>query len=130
MSRALLITGGVLNSLLAVFHVFLGHSIYRIRDVAAGYRALMIMLNAGGTLFIVLIALASLALTKDMLTTKLGKLVTLFTFLLYASRALEEVTVSTQFSITIFGTCIVISAIYAVLFFLPRQTPVGTDERR
>jgi hypothetical protein len=82
------------------------------------------MLNAGGTLFIVLFTVASLVFTQEMLTTRLGKLVTLFVVLLYASRAIEEIIVAPQFSSFIFGICILISAIYLALLFYPRAEPL------
>lgn len=121
MSKVLLIIGGIFNSLLAVFHVFLGYQIFQIKDIAEGYRALMLMLNAGGTLFIILFAVASLGYVQEMLTTKLGKLISLFVFLLYASRAVEEVIISPEFSLAIFAVCLVIAAIYLVLWLLPMQ---------
>jgi len=131
MSKIILIIGGVLNILLAVFHVFLGYKICQIQDIATNYRALMIMLNVGGTLFIIFFAVASLALTRDMLTTRLGKLVTLFVVLLYASRAIEEVIVSAHFSPFIFGTCILISALYFVLLFIGEKNHLkGNEEQR
>lgn len=121
MKKMLLIIGGILNSLLAVFHVFLGYQIFQIKDIAEGYRALMLMLNAGGTLFIILFAIASLGFSKDMQTTKLGKLISLFVFLLYASRAVEEVIISPEFSAAIFAVCLAIAAIYLVLWLHPMQ---------
>ncbi|MFZ5518045.1 MAG: hypothetical protein ACOY90_15475 [Candidatus Zhuqueibacterota bacterium] len=121
MSKILLIIGGIFNSLLAVFHVFLGYQIFQIKDMAEGYRALMIMLNAGGTLFIILFATASLGFATEMLTTRLGKLISLFVFLLYASRAIEEAIISPEFSLAIFAICIVIAAIYLVVWLLPHQ---------
>jgi hypothetical protein len=130
MSRILLIIGGVLNLLLAAFHIFLGYKIYQIRDIAAGYRALMIMLNAGGTLFIVLFTVASLAFIQDMLTTRLGKLVTLFVALLYASRAIEEIIVSPKFSAFIFGICVLISAIYLALLLIGEKNHLISNEEQ
>ncbi len=66
--------GGALNSVMAAFHVFLGYKIQLFSDIGEGSRTLMSMLDAGGTLFIVLFAVASLAFTEDMLSTKLRKL--------------------------------------------------------
>ena len=125
MSRTLIIIGGVLNVILALFHIFLGYQIYLIQDTAENYRALMIMLNAGGTLFIVLFSVASLAFIKDMLTTQLGKLVILFVVLLYASRAIEEIIISPHFSLLIFTICLLIAAIYfSLLFIRKKNNPV------
>jgi len=50
MHRPLLIAGGVLSSMLAVFHVWLGYQIHLISNITADLRALTEMLNAGGTL--------------------------------------------------------------------------------
>lgn len=118
MIKIFLIIGGILNSLLAVFHFFLGYQIFQFEDVAVGYRALMTMLNVGGTLFIILSAIASLCFMNEMITTKLGKLILIFVFLLYFSRAIEELIISPTFSVIIFLVCMVISAIYLVLFLL------------
>jgi hypothetical protein len=123
MSRILLIIGGVLNLLLAAFHIFLGYTIYQIQDIAANYRALMIMLNAAGTLFIILFTVASFVFIQDMLTTRLGKLLISFVALFYASRAIEEIIVSPQFSLFIFVICVLISAIYVVLLFHRQEEP-------
>ncbi len=121
MSKILLIIGGILNSLLTVFHVFLGYQIFQFKDIAEGYRALMVMLNAGGTLFILLFTIASLGFTKEMLTTKIGKLISLFVFLLYVSRAIEEVILSPEISPAILAICLVISLIYLMVLLLPPQ---------
>ena len=130
MSRILLIIGGVLNILLAAFHVFLGYQIYQIQNIAIFYRALMTMLNVGGTLFIVLFAVASLALTQEMLTTRLGKLVMVFVVLLYASRAFEEIVIAPYYSVYIFGICILMSAIYFVLLVMGRNNQLLVNEEK
>jgi len=126
MLRRFLIIGGILNSLLAVFHLFLGNQILQFKDIAEGYLALMTMLNVGGTLFIILFAIASLCFINEMISTKLGKLISIFVFLLYFSRALEEVIISPTFSAVVFIVCLVISVIYLVFFLLSlkSQKPV------
>ena len=129
MLRRFLIIGGILNSLLAVFHLFLGNQILQFKDIAEGYLALMTMLNVGGTLFIILFAIASLCFINEMISTKLGKLISIFVFLLYFSRALEEVIISPTFSAVVFIVCLVISVIYLVFFLLSlkSQKPVVAE---
>jgi hypothetical protein len=91
MHRPLLIVGGIFNVALALFHVWLGRQIHRLADVNPGHKALMEMLNAGGTLMIIFFAVASLAFAADLLGTRLGRLVLWLVFAVYFSRAIEEV---------------------------------------
>jgi len=121
MAKILLITGGVLNLILMLFHVFLGYQISLIDNIAPGYKELMIMLNVGGTLFILLFTISSLFFIKDMLTTALGKLLIIFIIILYVSRALEEVFIVSQFSMSIFMACLFISLIYIVILTTHRK---------
>ena len=114
MPRILLIIGGAINVFFTLFHILLGYNIYRLPDLPEHYRSLMTMLNAGGATFILFMAIASLALTQEMLTTRLGKLVMLFTAFLYGSRALEEIIVSPHFSTFIFTACMIVAVIYII----------------
>ncbi len=120
MHRTLLVIGGVLNTALALFHVQMGIQLHRLAGVSPGLRALMEMLNAGGTLMIAFFAVASFAAIPDLLATRLGKLVLGLVTLLYASRALEEVILSPRFSAPIFAVCVLIAALYLAVLVLPR----------
>lgn len=53
--------------------------------------------------------------------TKLGRLVLLFVFLLYGSRAVEEIIISTRFSPVIFVVCALLAGLYLVLYFRTRK---------
>ena len=117
MNRVLLRIGGVANALFVVFHVWLGYQIHTSPGIAAGDRPLMEMLNAGGVLFILLFAISSLCYAQEMLETRLGRLVLLFVFLLYGSRAIEEIVISPQFSAAIFVVCALLAGLYLFLFF-------------
>jgi hypothetical protein len=121
MSRIFLIIGGVINVLFVLFHIFLGYNIYQIQNIAVEYRSLMTMLNVGGVLFIALFAIASLGYTQEMLTTRIGSLVTLFVVLLYGSRALEEIVVSSHFSTVIFTACIIVAVVYIIPLVIGRK---------
>jgi hypothetical protein len=125
MNRGLLVVGGVLNVLLALFHFLLGYRIHLLTAVRPEHRALMEMLNAGGALMIVFFAVASLAFAADLLGTRLGKLVLGFVSLLYLSRAAEEIWVATRFSALIFAVCAAIGLLYAALLLLPASSRAG-----
>jgi hypothetical protein len=117
MNRILLRVGGVVNALFVIFHVWLGYQIHTSPGIGAGDRPLMEMLNAGGVLFILFFAIGSLCYAQEMLGTKLGRLVLLFVFLLYGSRAVEEMVISPRFSPAIFIVCALLAGLYMVLFF-------------
>jgi hypothetical protein len=117
MNRILLRIGGAVNALFVIFHVWLGYQIHTSPGIAAGDRPLMEMLNVGGVLFILMFAVSSLYYVEEMLGTKLGRLGLLFVFLLYGSRAVEEIIISPRFSPVIFIICALLAALYLVLFF-------------
>lgn len=119
MHRPLLIAGGILNSILAVFHGWLGYRIHLISSVTPDLRALMEMLNAGGTLMIIFFAIGSFGFASDILGTRLGKLFLGFVSVLYLSRAAEEIVLSPRFSPVIFGVCVLIALIYLAMFLRP-----------
>ncbi len=77
----------------------------------------MEMLNVAVVLFILLFAIASLGYTREVLETRLGRLLSFFVFLLYGLRAAEEIIISPQFSAAIFVVCALIAGLYLVIFF-------------
>lgn len=119
MHRALLLIGGGFNVILTLFHVFLGRQLHLINGVTPGQRALMEMLNAGGTLMVAFFAVASFACVADILNTRLGRLFLWFVVALYVSRAAEEIVVAPHFSAVIFVACAVIAALYAAVAVVP-----------
>ncbi len=121
MNRILLRIGGVVNAFFVIFHVWLGYRIHTSPGITAGDRPLMEMLNAGGVLFILLFAVSSLCYAEEMLGTRLGRVVLLFVFLLYGSRAVEEIIIAPQFSPAIFIVCALLAGLYSVLYFRIRN---------
>ena len=107
----------MVNAFFVIFHVWLGYRIHTSPGIAAGNRPLMEMLNVGGVLIILLFAVSSLCYAQEMLGTKLGRLVLLFIFLFYGSRAAEEIVIAPRFSPMIFIVCALLAALYLVLFF-------------
>lgn len=121
MNRILLRIGGVVNAFFVIFHVWLGYQIHTSPEIAAGNRSLMEMLNAGVVVLILFFAISSLCYVKEMLETKLGRLVLLFVFLLYGSRAMEEIVISPRFSPVIFIVCALLAGVYLVLYIRTRK---------
>ena len=115
MNKVLILAGGGLNALFAVLHVWLGWEIHLIRTLPPGYKALMEMLNVGGTIFIAFFAYTSFFCLRDLLGTALGKAVLFVAFLLYTSRAIEEVIIAPRFSPLIFVPCLIVGAVYLVV---------------
>jgi hypothetical protein len=116
MNKILLRIGGAVNVFFVLFHIWLGYQIHVSPGITAGDKPLMEMLNAGGVLFILLFAISSLYYAEEMLGTKIGRLVMLFVFLLYGSRAVEEIIIAPKFSPVIFIVCALLAGLYLVLF--------------
>jgi len=116
--RILVISGGVLNFLFGLFHIWLGWRIYPAKGLSPGSRGLMLAFDVGGTLLIFFIAYASAFCSREMLTTRIGRAVLILAAVLYLSRAAEEL-VWFSFTPAIFFCCILVGLIYTVLWFAP-----------
>ncbi len=117
MSKALLVIGGVLNTVFFIFHLLLGYQIHQLTQVPAPYRALMEALNLGGVLFIFFFACASFFYGKELLQTGLGRAVLALATVLYLSRAAEEFFLF-KFTPVVFASCLLVGAIYLILFVM------------
>ena len=121
MKRALILIGGVLNALFALFHVFLSWQIHQMSGVAPDVKALLEMFGIGGMLMIFFFAFASLLYPTDLLTTRLGRLVTILIAVVYLSRAAEETLLAVQLSPVIFWSCLLVGIIYVVALVAPSR---------
>jgi len=123
MSRALLIIGGILNTLFLLLHVVLGYQIHHLTQLAPPLRGLMQALNVGGVLFIFFFAFVSFFCQSELQQTRLGRTVLLLITVLYLSRAVEEFILFTP-SLLIFASCTVTGLLYLALLVLSiRQGP-------
>jgi len=130
MSKALLIAGGILNTVAFFFHLMLGFQIRHLSQVAQPHRAIMEALNVGVALSIFFFAYVSLFHGKELLATCLGRVVLVLVSLFYLSRAAEEFFLF-QFTPAIFVSCLLVGAVYAALLVLAlkeNRQPVGTAE--
>ena len=124
LARTLLYIGGAANALFFLFHLWLGWRIHQWAQLPAGARPLMEMLNGGGALFVLFLAVASLAFNAEILVTGLGRLVLALGVTLYGLRALAEFVVTPSFTPAIFATCLVTSLLYlGALGFKPAKSP-------
>jgi hypothetical protein len=124
MSKRLLLIGGVFNALFTIFHIWLGWQIQLIPDLSPDYKALMQMLNIGVILAIAFATFASLFCTHDLMTTGLGKTSMILIALFYATRAVEEIVLATEFSPVIFGICLAVAVVYILAIAGTLRKPV------
>ncbi len=120
--RALILIGGALNALAALFHVALSWQIHHLTGVEPGTKALTEMLGIFSLWTIAFFAVASLFCPTELLTTRLGRLVTLLIALTYLTRTAEEVLLAPHFSPFIFANSLLVGLIYAAAL-LPGAAP-------
>ncbi len=124
--KTLLQLGGALSALFFLFHLFLGWRLHH-AQFDAGVRSLLEMMNGGGALLILFLAVASLGFTREVLTTALGRTVLVVAAALYLLRAAAEIVVSPHLSPAIFGTCLLTGALYlAALILALRRAPAAS----
>jgi hypothetical protein len=123
----LLRIGGAANVIFFLFHLLMGWQLHGLTRVGPEIRSLLEMLNGGGALFILLLTVASLALTTEVLTTRLGRTVMASAAALYLLRALAEVVVSPRCNVAILGTCLFTGLVYLVALVLAHRTPLGAE---
>jgi hypothetical protein len=102
---------GVLNLLFAAFHVFLAVAISRCQ-LPPEALALMKMLNYGGSIFILFMAVSMLFLASDVVATKLGRMVVLLGAATYIVRAIEEVLIAPHANPLILATCAIVGLLH------------------
>lgn len=128
MNRWLLRVGGVWNAFFALFHGLSAYGIQRAPGLDPAVRALLQMLNAGVILVLVFAAFVSFARGRELLTTGIGRATSVLVALFYGVRAVEEIVLSPSFSPVIFGTCLLVAAVYTALTFMAGETKVVAAE--
>lgn len=115
MQNTLLNIGGIAQIILGLFHIYLSTAIQKMDSLTAGGRALMQMLNVGGTMLIFFVAYATFFQRDDLLSTSLGRTTLIFVTLFYLVRAAEEIIFrqAAGFSLVIFVVCLAVAGLYA-----------------
>ena len=94
MSKALLIAGGILNALFAVFHLALPSLAQwqnTLRTISTDSQAVMYTLNLAAALTLLVFAYVSVFHRRDLLTTNLGKALAISIALFWLVRAVAEI---------------------------------------
>ena len=110
-AEKIIITGGVLNSLFALFHLYLGYMIVKSFGGSNAY-PLMQMLNVGGVLMIFFLAYTSLAFPAELISSKLGRAIVLLNLLVYNTRIFGEIILSPNPKPVIMLLCLVMVVVY------------------
>ena len=120
MAKKLIIIGGVLNGVLALFHLMF----WKLFDwpeslvtLSPDNQAIMQVLAIHGTYIIALFTVLSLCFAQDLLTTRLGRVITLSISLFYYIRCFNEVifwNITEPSSIIIFLFCLAIALLYTI----------------
>ena len=111
--------GGMVNLLGALFHIYLIFKIDELTGITPQLKILMHMFNVGGILMVSLFTYASLFCAKDMAEQRLGKVITVFIFLVYFSRAAEEILFKGgDFAPVFFFSCLAVSLFYLYILYL------------
>jgi hypothetical protein len=118
--RISIITGGVLNLLLALFHVVLCYQIYLIYGNQPIYPLLQ-MPAIGGMLFIFLPAYTSLFCPSDMISTGTGQLIILFNVILCLVRTAGEFILCPKPRAWIIAVCLIPAVLYSFVFIGSRK---------
>ena len=117
--KRLIFVGGVINLVFALFHVYLIFQIDKLTGITQQLKILMHMFNVGGILMVSLFVYASLFCTRDVAEQRLGKVISVFVFLVYFTRAAEEILFrGWDFSPVIFFSCLAVSLLYLYILYL------------
>jgi hypothetical protein len=118
--RTIILTGGVLNLLLAFFHIFLCYKIFHFYGTMPIYPLLQ-MFAIGGMLMIFFLAYTSLVCSVDLVTTKIGRPVLMLNILIYLTRVLGEFILFPQQNFLIIGLCSFLTLLYVYIFVMSRM---------
>ncbi|HZP58990.1 MAG TPA: hypothetical protein VFB27_01610 [Opitutaceae bacterium] len=113
--RAAVLIGGIFNSLLALFHIFLCYQIFKFYG-SKPFFPLMEMMSIGGTILIFFLAVTSLFCAKALTETPLGRLVVLLNISIYLARTLGELMLFPKPSSLIVGLCAFLALLYAYIY--------------
>jgi len=118
--RAAILTGGVINLLLALFHI---HLCYQINAAQSGSPVypLLEMLAIGGTLMVLFLAVTSFWYTKELVTTNIGQPIILLNIAVYLSRVLGEFILFPRQNVLIIVVCTFLTILYSYILVVGRK---------
>jgi hypothetical protein len=89
-------------------------------DMPTNFKISAHIFNAAVTVTVLFFAYVSLLRRKDLISTKLGHIICIFTALFYLQRGLVELFLRGFDAVTL-GLCIVITAIYIIAILPPKK---------
>jgi hypothetical protein len=133
MSKALLIAGGILNALFAVFHFALPSLAQwqnTLSTISTDSQAVMYTLNLAAAFTLLVFAFVSVFYRHDLLTTNLGKALSISIALFWLVRAVAEIL---YFRIGVNGSWVgvlmfgAIGFLYLISLFLIKPTQIAAQ---
>lgn len=112
-AKTFILTGGVLNTIMTLFHIFLCFHISKLYGADPVYPLLQ-MFSVSGTIMIFFFAYTSLFYSKELTASITGKSIILFNIAIYGVRALGEFLLFPAVSWMIVGLCGLMVVIYSL----------------
>jgi hypothetical protein len=120
MKPILLVIGGIIQILILALHIGMFFGISSSSDMPTNFKISAHIFNAAVTVTVLFFAYVSLLRRKDLISTKLGHIICIFTALFYLQRGLVELFLRGFDAVTL-GLCIVITAIYIIAILPPKK---------
>ncbi len=111
----ILLTGGIVHVIMAIFHIYLGYDIYRDGSVSRFSMGLIQALNFALTCVFFFFGYISIFHRKELVSTQIGKITMLLISVIYITRALEEF-ILFEFSLFVFLLCFIVGLLNLVPF--------------
>lgn len=113
MKTKIIKTTGGFNVFFSLFHLAMAYGILNSKTLSGIDLATMFALNFGAIIVLCFLAYTQLLLTKDIFSSRLGKLILIMGCIYYTSRAVIEI-ILYDFNPGIFGICILIAVGYLI----------------
>jgi hypothetical protein len=113
--KTLVITGSILNLIMALFHIYLCYMIYN-NYSAESFYPLLQMFAIGGMIMIFYLAFTSLLYSQEMTGTTLGAVTLILNILIYSTRALGEFILFAKPKPVIIAVCVVMTVLYLYIY--------------
>ena len=117
----ILLTGGIVNILMALFHVYLGYEISQSNSVTEAGMALILALNFALTIVFFFFGYIGIFQRKELVSTRIGKYSLIVIAVIYITRAFEEF-ILFEFSAFWFILCFALGFLYLTPFIFRKMT--------
>jgi hypothetical protein len=118
--KCIVMMGGIFNSILALFHIYLALMIFKFYS-GMNFYPLMQTLNICGSLMIFFFAYTSIRYPNELINSKAGRSILVLNVLLYTGRFVCEFVLFPAPKILIVFTCSLIAGIYLFVIYSSRK---------